>query len=634
MSLFNTKKLFGVGGLAAALVALVSINTISNATLRGVRADLTENKLYTISDGTRNILRNLEDPITVRFYFSEKIATRIPTYKAYGIRVRELLQEYAANSNGKLRLEIIDPEPFSDAEDRAVQAGMQGQPISRTESLFIGLEAVDSTDQQKTIPFLNLEREEFIQYDITQLIYNVANPQRKTIVVLSPLPVNGEDVDPMARMMGRAQGSDPWAIIQVLRQLYNVNVITPAAESLPSDSEMDMLLVIHPKDLSRNLQYQIDQYALRGGRVAVFVDPHAEVDQPPANPQNPLQSMMAPRGSDMPSVFERWGIEMIRNSVVADRTRAIEVPTGSQTNPRIVPFVVYMTMTRDDLNQQEIVTAQLDQIRLGMPGALRKLDNATTEIIPLIQSTADSQLIEVDKVRMFPDPEELRKNFTPTPDRYMLGVRISGKTTTAFPEGPADGDKLPNHVDESKAPLNVFVFSDVDMLSDRFWVQTQRLFGQTLMIPTAQNGNLLSNTMDFLGGSSDLASIRSLGRANRPFERIQEMQKRAEERHAAKLAELQKELEETEAELRKLQQAREDGGSLVLSEEQRARIQQFEERRVATRKELRNTELELRREIENLGSRLQLINIGLMPLLVGILAVGLGIYRSNRRRRR
>jgi ABC-type uncharacterized transport system involved in gliding motility auxiliary subunit len=235
---------------------------------------------------------------------------------------------------------------------------------------------------------------------------------------------------------------------------------------------------------------------------------------------------------------------------------------------------------------------------------------------------------------MFPDPEELRKNFTPTPDRYMLGVRISGKTTTAFPEGPADGDKLPNHVDESKAPLNVFVFSDVDMLSDRFWVQTQRIFGQTLMIPTAQNGNLLSNTMDFLGGSSDLASIRSLGRANRPFERIQEMQKRAEERHAAKLAELQKELEETEAELRKLQQAREDGGSLVLSEEQRARIQQFEERRVATRKELRNTELELRREIENLGSRLQLINIGLMPLLVGILAVGLGIYRSNRRRRR
>jgi ABC-type uncharacterized transport system involved in gliding motility auxiliary subunit len=634
MSLFNTKKLFGVGGLAAALVALVSINTISNATLRGVRADLTENKLYTITDGTRNILRNLEDPITVRFYFSEKIATRIPTYKAYGIRVRELLQEYAANSNGKLRLEIIDPEPFSDAEDRAVQAGMQGQPISRTESLFIGLEAVDSTDQQKTIPFLNLEREEFIQYDITQLIYNVANPQRKTIVVLSPLPVNGEDVDPMARMMGRAQGSDPWAIIQVLRQLYNVNVITPAAESLPSDSEMDMLLVIHPKDLSRNLQYQIDQYALRGGRVAVFVDPHAEVDQPPANPQNPLQSMMAPRGSDMPSVFERWGIEMIRNSVVGDRTRAIEVPTGSQTNPRIVPFVVYMTMTRDDLNQQEIATAQLDQIRLGMPGALRKLDNATTEIIPLIQSTADSQLIEVDKVRMFPDPEELRKNFTPTPDRYMLGVRISGKTTTAFPEGPADGDKLPNHVDESKAPLNVFVFSDVDMLSDRFWVQTQRIFGQTLMIPTAQNGNLLSNTMDFLGGSSDLASIRSLGRANRPFERIQEMQKRAEERHAAKLAELQKELEETEAELRKLQQAREDGGSLVLSEEQRARIQQFEERRVATRKELRNTELELRREIENLGSRLQLINIGLMPLLVGILAVGLGIYRSNRRRRR
>jgi len=627
------KKLIGTGGLITALVLLLGINTISNNTFRGARLDLTENKLYTLTEGSRNIVKELPDQLTMRFYYSEKLATNIPQINAYATRVRELLEEYAAASNGKLKLEIIDPEPFSEAEERAVQAGMQGAPMTRTESIYFGLQVVDSTDQQETIAFFNQEREQFLEYDISQVIYNVANPTKRKIVILSTLPVDGENSDPMARMMGRESGSDPWVIVQSLREMYDVQVIDNKAEALPT--EMDALLIIHPKDLSEKLLYEIDQYALNGGKLAVFVDPHAEVDTPPSNPSNPMQSMMAPRASDMPTLFKSWGIELVQNKVVGDRNLAIEVPTGSQARPKIVPFVVYQALTADNLNKDEMVTSQLSRLQIAMPGAINKLTDATTTVTPLIETTEASELIDVDKVRMFPDPEEMLKNFAPSNTKQILGVRITGTAKTAYPNGAA-GEKSPSHLDESKSPINVFVFSDVDMLTDRLWVQTQRFLGQTVRIPMAQNGDLVSNTLDLLSGSDDLIAIRSRGRFNRPFERVEEIRKAAEERFAARMKELQEKLENTEKELADLQQARGDAGnsSLLLTDEQRAKIEQFQEERVKTRKELRGVELALRQDIENLGTQLKLINIGLMPLLVGVLAVGLGYMRSRRRRRR
>ncbi|MBI1292203.1 gliding motility protein GldG [bacterium] len=627
------KKLIGTGGLVTALVLLLGINTISNNSMRGARLDLTENKLYTLTDGSKNIVRELPDPITLRFFYSEKIGNGVPQINSYATRVRELLEEYVAVSNGKLKLEVIDPEPFSEAEERAVQAGMQGAPLSRSESLYFGLEAVDTTDQQKTISFFNQEREQFLEYDISQLIYNVAHPKKRKVVVLSPLPVNGEDVDPMARMMGRAQGGDPWVIIQSLRELYDVEVIDNKVEELPA--EMDALLLVHPKELSDKLLYQIDQYVLKGGKTAVFVDPHAEVDQPPSNPQNPMQSMMAPRGSDLPTLFKSWGIELVSGKVVGDRDRAIEVPTGNQARPKIVPFVVYQALTQDDVNKDETITSQLNRLQLAMPGALRKIEGGTTTVTPLLESSSESELIDVDKVRMFPDPEEMLKNFTSLKTKQILAARVSGVVKTAYPTG-VEGTKDPNHLDESKEPINVFVFADVDMLTDRLWVQTQRFLGQTVRIPMAQNGDMVINTVDLLSGSDDLIAIRSRGKFNRPFERVEQIRKDAEERFSARMKELQDKLEQTEKELADLQKERGDSGSgaLLLTDEQRAKIEQFQEERLKTRKELRGVELALRQDIEKLGTKMKLLNIGLMPLLVGVLAVGLGFMRSHRRRRR
>jgi ABC-type uncharacterized transport system involved in gliding motility auxiliary subunit len=624
----------GAGGLIAALVLLVGINTMSNAGLQTARIDLTENRLYTLTSGTRNILKGLEDPVTLRFFYSEKLSNKIPQVKSYGTRIKELLQEYEAAANGKIKLEVIDPEPFSEAEDKAVAAGIQGVPISQNENIYLGLEGRDQTDIQKVIPYFDLQREEFLEYEISQLVYNLSNPEKKKVVVLSNLPVNGDEMDAMARMSGKQPQNEPWVIIESLRNLYEVEVMKFETESLPDD--MDALMIIHPKGVPEKLQYQIDQYALRGGKIAVFVDQHAEVETPVSNPSNPLQGMSAPRASDMPKLFEQWGIQLVENRVAGDRKHAIEVPTGNQSNPRITDFIVYLNLRQENLNQQEVITSQLDQINIGMAGILEKREGATTEIVPLMETSEDSMQVDVEKVRMFPDPAELLKNFKSEGKKQILAARISGNIKSAFPEGPSEGEKSPTHLTESSAPLNAIVFTDVDFLTDRFWVQAQRMFGQRMLIPIAKNGDLIANAVDQLSGSSDLISIRSRGKFNRPFSRVEAMEKAAQERLAEQIKTLEEKLSETEKKLQELQQAKAETGvaTLTLSPEQEAEVKKFQQEKLDFRKKLRELQLSLRQDVEQLGTKLKLANTLLVPLLIGFIAVGLGIYRSNRRRRR
>lgn len=632
--MLNSRKLMGAGGLIAALVLLVGINTMSNAGLQTARIDLTENRLYTLTSGTRNILKGLEDPVTLRFFYSEKLSNKIPQVKSYGTRIKELLQEYEAAANGKIKLEVIDPEPFSEAEDKAVAAGIQGVPISQNENIYLGLEGRDQTDIQKVIPYFDLQREEFLEYEISQLVYNLSNPEKKKVVVLSNLPVNGDEMDAMARMSGKQPQNEPWVIIESLRNLYEVEVMKFETESLPDD--MDALMIIHPKGVPEKLQYQIDQYALRGGKIAVFVDQHAEVETPVSNPSNPLQGMSAPRASDMPKLFEQWGIQLVENRVAGDRKHAIEVPTGNQSNPRITDFIVYLNLRQENLNQQEVITSQLDQINIGMAGILEKREGATTEIVPLMETSEDSMQVDVEKVRMFPDPAELLKNFKSEGKKQILAARISGNIKSAFPEGPSEGEKSPTHLTESSAPLNAIVFTDVDFLTDRFWVQAQRMFGQRMLIPIAKNGDLIANAVDQLSGSSDLISIRSRGKFNRPFSRVEAMEKAAQERLAEQIKTLEEKLSETEKKLQELQQAKAETGvaTLTLSPEQEAEVKKFQQEKLDFRKKLRELQLSLRQDVEQLGTKLKLANTLLVPLLIGFIAVGLGIYRSNRRRRR
>ncbi|MEO8376615.1 MAG: GldG family protein [Candidatus Sumerlaeota bacterium] len=630
-----SKKLVGTTGLIIVVVLLLAINMVSDVSLRGAKADLTDGKIYTLTQGTHNILKALDEPIKLRFYFSEKLVNNNPGLSDYGKHVRELLEEYQQISGGKVNLEIFDPEPFSDAEEKAVRAGLTGRPISMTERVYFGLEGVNSTDGKQTIAFFEPDKEEFLEYDITSLIYNLAHPEKKKLTVISALPIDGS-INQMARMMGQQdEGSEPWYIYTQLQQLYNVTKIDASAKELPK--ETDVLLVVHPKDISAELKYGIDQYVLHGGKAIIFVDPLAEMDKGTPNPNNPMQAMMQPKGSDLPELFKQWGIALETGKILADKKNAVTVTAGSQNRPDLVPYVLYQSIEDDGINKKEYATSQLQTINVGMTGVLKKLDDAKTEITPILQSSEQTELLDASAGQMFPDPRKLLTDFKVDSDnkRRMIGARITGKVSTAFPDGPQGGKKADNHIAESESPIDVVVFADTDMLADRFWVQVQRMFGQQLARQISNNADMLVNFIDFYGGSKDLIGIRGRAKFQRPFTRIQKMEDEARDRSSVKVKELQEKLDGAEKKLQELQSKKPAEGSsrLTMSSEEQAEIEKFKVEQIETSRALRQEQHSLRDDIEKLGVKLKFINMGLIPLLVGIFAVGLGAFKGRRRRK-
>lgn len=627
-----SRKLIGASGLIIAAVLLLGINIISNATLRGARLDLTENKLYTLSEGSRSIVADLEEPVRLRLFFSEKQTANIPFLRAYAKRVREFLEEYAAASAGNVTLEVIDPEPFSEAEDVAVAAGIQGIPITRNERVYFGLQGVSTTDMEEVIPYFDQERENFLEYDITSLIHKLSNPDRRVLSVISGVPIQGDEIDAMARAMGQMPEQEPWIIHRNMEELYDVRMLPRSATEIPA--ETDVLVLVHPRDLSQETEYAIDQYVLGGGRALVFVDPHAEVYEPPADPSNPMAAATADRGSRLPRLLESWGLEMLEGQLVADRSLAQTVNAGGPNRPEMVRYVLWMGLAGDSLNRDEYTVSRLQSVNVAAPGALRPLEDARTEFIPLLTSSEDSMLLPVERVRFFPQPRELLANFDPDPDRHVIAARVSGPANTAFPEGPAGGEPSPSHRGQSDGNINVIVMADVDVLNDRMWVQAQNFMGQRMYFPMASNGDLAINFIDHLSGSQDLISIRGRAGFNRPFTAVEKLEEQAVERFAARQQELEEKLAETERRINELQRGRADAeNTMILTPEQSAEIERFQEERLQVSQDLRRVNLALRQDIEKLGTRLKFINIGLMPILVGVLAIGLGVVRTQRRKK-
>ncbi len=627
------RKLMGAGGLIIALVLLVAINAVSNTALTSTRLDLTEEKLYTLTEGSKNIVRDLTEPITLRFFYSEKLANGRPQIADYARRVEELLREYVSYSDGNLRLEVIDPEPFSDAEEQAVRAGIQGIPVSQTERIYLGLQGVNSVDGRAVIPFFDNDQEATLEYDISELIYDLANPEKPMVVIVTDLPVRGR-TNP--NDFTNQQPREPaWAIFTELQNLYNVQVIPTTSEAVPTGT--DVLMVIHPKGLTPDLEYAIDQYVMGGGNTIVFVDPLAEVDEPEANPQNPMQAMQQPRASDLNRLLRAWGVEMIEDQVVGDRQRAIRVQAGTPNRPESVPMVIYVNLQEEDVNEDHLMTRGLDQLNLISPGALRVLEDAGTEVTALLRTTEDSQLIPESSVRMFPQPKELLAEFDPSGERQLLAALIQGEAKSAFPDGPEFDtvEDLPPHRATSQGPVNVAVFADVDMLADRTWIQVQQFLGMRIPNVFANNGALAINAVDFLSGSDDLISIRGRGSFARPFTLVEEMERQANQDAQEKIAGLEEQLRQTQQRLRELQQqAPEDNAVMIASSELQNEIEKFELEELETQRELRRLQRSLLVEVEQLGNRLKFLHVGLMPLLVGLAAVVLGVTKSKRRRRR
>ncbi len=616
-----TRSAFGRLGLVALAVIFVLAVSLANLILRGARLDLTENDLYSLSPGTVRILGNIAEPINLYFFFSDRATTDIPYLRVYAGRVRDMLREFAQNSGGMLKLREVDPIPFSDEEDRATQFGLQGIRLDGTpDPIFMGLAGTNSVGDEQVIPFLDPSKEAFLEYELAKLVYSLANPKRPVVGLMTGLPMNA-GFDPMTQ-----QVRQPWTITTQLRQLFELRVIEPTATQIADD--VQVLMVVHPKELSEATLYAIDQFILRGGRAMLFLDPWSEAD--PGNPQDPSGAMMGGRSSDLDALLGAWGVTVSADSFVGDDRYALQVmgPDG-----RPVRDIGLIGIDPDGLDPDDIVTSGLNLVNLGFAGAISLEEKAVATLTPLVQSSDLAAPVATASLGFMSDPQLLRQGFNPTGERYTLAARVSGKVPSAFaegaPGGAAAGDKP--HLKAAEAPINVVLVADTDLLSDRLWVQTQNFFGQRLANAFANNGDFVVNALDNLLGSSDLIGIRGRATFSRPFTRVQELRRAADESFRVTEERLKQELRETEQKLTELQARREDRDALILTPEQEQELERFREQRVTIRRELRQVQRNLDRDIEQLGNVLKAINIGLVPLVITVASLIMLLVRRRHR---
>lgn len=634
------RTIISIAGLALCLAIFLAINIVGSSALRGARADLTDGHLYTLSKGSRDIAKKIDEPVKLTMYFSEKQANGMPDIKSYSTRVREFLREYANASGGKIKVEIVDPEPFSDAEDKANQAGLYSAPAGGPgERIYFGLVGTNTTGQQQVIPFFDSRKEDFLEYDITRLVYLLSNPQKKTVGIMASLPINGVQDNPLMR----GQDTPPWQVAAQMKELFDVKNVAPDVGEIPAD--INVLMVVHPKSLSEKTQYAIDQFVMRGGKLMVFVDPWCEADVPPGI--NPMQAMQIPKASDLPKLFAAWGIEMTPERFAADQDSSIRVAVGGDRRQEGVNAVYYLDLkkSRNTLSKSDPVTGQLEHVTMGIAGILNKKPDATCGFEPLIQTTSNAEPMDVKSVQFMPDPKQLFASFKSADHPLTLAARLSGKIKSAFPDGDPtnaadkkEGEKKDEKPADTKHltendKADIIVVADCDMLADRFWVQEMRLGNVPLGYQKfSDNGDFVITALDNLSGSSELSSLRARGRSARPFDRVEAIQKDAEKRFLDEEQKLQAELTKAQGKLDEILRQAPQGNTVILTADQQAELDKSRKDVLAIKKQLRDVQHQMRQDIENLGTRLKIVNIAAMPLAVGVAAIGLSLYRVNRRR--
>jgi ABC-type uncharacterized transport system involved in gliding motility auxiliary subunit len=614
----------GGGALLACALLFIGLTIVFSHLLRGWRVDLTENDLYSTAPGTERILKNLQEPVNLYFFFTEKAAAEVPQLNTYGVRVREFLQELAARSNGKLRLQIIDPQPFSEDEDRASELGVRGAPINNGQ-LYFGLAGTNSTDGHAAIEFFDPSKEEFLEYDVVKLIYQLANPKKPVIGWLSTLPMQ-PSFDPQSGQM-----REPSVLYSQAEQLFTVKPIAPAAASI--DADVNVLVIVHPKGLSPATQFAIDQFALRGGSVIAFIDPLAESDQSGADPQNPMAAMTANKSSEMATLLSAWGVDFNPRQVIADAEYAL--PVGIRQGEAPVRHLGILGLVKSSFNGTDVVTSGLSSVNVASIGYLSPKKDAKTKFEPLLQSSTQAAPLPLERFQMLFDPSSLRDGFKPTGQRYALAARVTGNVASAFPEGPPAGAAPAAGATVLKAsskPLHLLLFADTDVLQDFLWVRNQNFFGQRVAQAFANNGDLVLNSIDNLAGSTDLISVRGRATFTRPFERVEAIRRSAEERFRATEQQLEQELRTTEEKLAQLESQRNDNSSVILSPEQAQEIERFQSEKLNIRKQLRDVRLGMDQDIKRLGNTLKVLNIVVWPLLLALVA--LAVFLIGRRRKR
>ncbi|NNE06128.1 MAG: ABC transporter [Xanthomonadales bacterium] len=616
----RTRNWYSAGSLALLAILFMALVILTESLFSGWRVDLTANKQYTLSEGTRNILKNLEEPVNLYLFFSEETSRDLPQIRRYAQWVGELLEEMEVLGGTKLTLHRVNPEPFSTDEDRAGQFGLQAVPVGATgDSLYFGLAATNSLDDVQAMPFLQPSKEQFLEYDVAKMVSSLSHPKRSKVGLLAGLDMK-PGYDPARQAMRPA-----WTIYEQLQQAFEVVEILPESGELPED--LDLLFLVHPKNLDDQMTYAIDQFVLNGGRLVAFMDPFAEADQGGA-PGDPMAPLNAGSSSSLGALLEAWGVNFDATKMIGDALYALQVGMGGGSQP--VRHLAILSVPRDGLNQEDIVSADLEAVNFSSSGFLEAVEGASTTLTPLARTSQNAAPIDAQRMRFLTDPRDLMNGFQSTGDLYTLAARVSGPASSAFDSAPGASDNE-HMAQSSEQGIQVLLFADTDILTDRLWVQKQNFLGQTIASSFADNGNLVINAVDHLLGSPDLISVRTRATTSRPFDRVERLRLAAETRFRATEERLQQELEDTEQKLAELQSSRDDGNLDVFSDEQREAVDRFMQQRLQIRSDLRAVRHDLERDIDALGTRLKLANIALMPLLVAVAAL---VYVRSRRKRR
>jgi ABC-type uncharacterized transport system involved in gliding motility auxiliary subunit len=615
---------YSAGGVIALLVILIAANFIVSAF--NARADLTEGDVYTLSPGTKAILSRLEAPVRIRFYYTQG-SNAVPVgLKTFAQRVEDLLAEYRAASNGKVLIERLNPEPDSDAEDAAALDNVEGQMTNTGERFYLGL-AISFLDQKSAIPVLSPDRERLLEYDITRAIAQVTASKKPVVGVMSALPVLGRPLNPMSKQ----QPTEPWVLGSELKRFFDIRKIEVDAKKI--DDDIQVLLVIHPRNVLEETEYAIDQFVMRGGKLIVFADPYAYFDQQP-DLQNPFGGSQAGQ-SALYTLFKAWGYELTLNQVVADLTYA------SGAGPRLLPTL--LSLPPEALNQDDVVMSQVGTMLVPFSGVFKGKPAEGLGATVLAHTSKNSMLVDLIIATLSGEPST--RGFQPSGEEYPVALRLSGKFKTAFPNGkpepmfqrgekkeaPKADDKAAPHLREAAAENQVVLVGDVDMLTDGAAVEVQEVFGQKLVVP--RNGNLAfaQGLVEQFSGDQNLMALRSRASFTRPLTVIQQMQAEAQQQYLGKIKELEDSLNQTQEKLQELQKGKPGAASsTILTSEQQTEIDNFRKQTIKTRAELKEVRKNLRVETDRLEFWTKVVNIGLVPLLVAL--AGLALAYSKRRR--
>ena len=599
-------------------------NIIMFKILVNKKIDLTTDKLYTVSENTKSIIKNLSEPINIKLFFSNSLSKELSQIRDYEKRVRELLMSYKKISNKNITIEIIDPRPFTDQEDLANVYGIQGLQLNEEgERFYFGAVFSNSVDDTTVIPFFELDREQFLEYDLTKTIYNLANTTKPNIGLISGLPLVGR----VNNSQGNAQYERPFFIYQTLSEFFNVIDLSLEVSEIPQN--VDQLLIVHPKNLSDVTLYAIDQFVMTGKGVTIFTDPFSEFDNNLSKPESEKDFS----NSNLSRLFTSWGFDMKPGMVIGDIVNGRKVSLGPSNDQKIVTYVLWLAIQQNLLSNTDIITSNLDYIFLKSAGSIENLNtNSSLVIEPLISTSKESMLIERYKMQFRADPEQLLKDFESQDKSYIIGARIKGEFDSAFSMEDIKKIELDTnkHINNIK-DANIILFADTDLLSDNTWISEQDMFGRNSITPIADNGRMVVNSIESMSGGRNLIGLRGRGSSNRPFLVIEDLQKKAELSFREKQISLQNELQGTEDKLKEIQSNQLDSSESKTSEQNKA-IEEFQRKILSIRKQLRDVQRQLNADIERLENNIKVLNIWTMPLIVIILYFFIKVFTEKRRK--